>query len=200
MSANSLLVLEAANIFVGNDPTASNHLTLASVKFPTVEKSYVDFMPGGAIVGLEIDTHFNKFEVTFSLVGMTPQVMSQVGIWERASQQFSLYGFLRDRSGQGATQRVEAFIFGQLGRAAPDNFDRGTLHKSEYAIKGITHYELLIDKNQVYFWDMGTNEMLVGGVDILADQNAALNVPGGTATSVEVTSPVTGSVGQVGGQ
>lgn len=199
MSANSILVLEAANIFVGDDPSASNHLTLKNIKFPTIEKSYVDFMPGGGIVGLEIDTHFNKFEVTFSLVGMTPQVMSQVGLWSQAAQQFSLYGMLRDRTGQGATQRVECYIFGQLGRAAPDNFDRGTLNATEYAIKGITHYELLINKNQIYYWDMGTNEMLVGGVDILADQNAALGVPGSSATNVEVTSPVTGQVGPAGG-
>ena len=196
MAANSLLVLEAVNIFVGDDPTASNHLTVKNVKFPTVEKAYVDFMPGGGIVGLEVDTHFNKFEITFSLTGWTAQVLKQVGIWSRASQQFSLYGMLRDRSGQGATQRVEAFVFGTLGKAAPDNFDRGTLHSIEYAIKCITHYELLVNKEQIFYWDMGTNEMLVGGVDILADQNAALGVPGSSAPQVEITSPVTGQVGQ----
>src|ERR1700736_3550593 len=113
MSATSLLVLEAANIFVGDDPTASNHLVLKNVKFLTVEKSYVDFMPGGAILGIEIDTHFNKFEVTFSLAGWSPQAMSQVGIWSRASQQFSIYGMLRDRL-SGGTQRVEGYVFGQL--------------------------------------------------------------------------------------
>jgi P2 family phage contractile tail tube protein len=197
MSATSLLVLEAANIFVGNDPTASNHLVLRNVKFPTLEKSYVDFTPGGAIMGIEIDTHFNKLEVTFSLAGWSQQALSQVGIWSNASQQFSIYGMLRDRN-QGGTQRVEGYIFGQLGKAAPDNFDRGTLNAIEYAIKGITHYELKINGKQIYLWDMFTNEMLVGGVDILADQNTALNIPGGTAPTVEVTSPITGQVGQVG--
>jgi P2 family phage contractile tail tube protein len=194
MAQNSLLVLEAANIFVGDDPTASNHLILKNVKFPTVEKSYVDFTAGGAMVGVEVDTHFNKFEVTFSLAGYTPQVLSQVGICARASQQFSLYGMLRDRL-DGATQRVEAYVFGQLSKAAPDNFDRGTLSAIEYAIKGVTHYELLINKSQIYYWDMGTNEMLVGGVDIEADQNAALGVSGSSGAQQEITNPVTGQVG-----
>ena len=195
MSANALLVLEAANIFVGDDPSASNHLTLKNVKFPTIEKSFVDFMPGGGIVGIEIDTHFMKFEVTFSLAGWAKQAMGQVGLWARASQQFSLYGMLRDRNG-GAVQRVEAFVFGQLGKVAPDNFDRGTLNSIEYAIKGITHYELLVDREQIYYWDMGNNEMLIRGVDILADQNAALGIPGSSSAQIEITSPVTSQVGQ----
>lgn len=196
MSASSLLVLEAANVFVGDDPSASNHLVLRNVKFPSVEKAFVDFMPGGGIVGLEIDTHFNKFSVTFALAGWTPQVLKQVGIWSRASQQFSIYGMLRDRL-TGATQRVEAFIWGQLGKAAPDNFDRGTLNSIEYAIMGITRYELIIDKQQIYLWDFGANEMIVGGVDILADQSAALRIPGSSAPNVEITSPVTGQVGRL---
>lgn len=194
MASNALLALEAANIFVGADPTASNHMTIKSVKFPSLEKSYVDFMPGGGIVGIEVDTHINKLEVVFTLAGWSPQVMTQFGLWETAAQQFSIYGMLRNRL-NGATQRIEAYIFGQLAKASADSFEKGTLNTVEYAIKGITHYELLVDKNQIYYWDMGTNEFIIGGVDILADQNAALNVsPGALATSGELTNPVTQTV------
>ena len=195
MAALQLLVLEAANVFVGDDPSASAHLVLKNVKLPAMQKNYVDFMPGGGILGTEIDTHFQKLECTFSFAGWSPQTMSKVGIWSSASQQFSIYGMLRDRL-TGAVQRIEAFLWGQLAKAAPDNFDRGTLNSVEYSIMGIYRYKLVIDKHEIYFWDMGTNELIIGGVDILADQNAALGVPASSSPLVEITSPVTGLVGQ----
>lgn len=195
MAALEYNTLEAANIFCGDDPTASSHLVLKNVKFPTMEKAYVDFMPGGGIMGLEIDTHFNKLEVTFSLSGWTPQTMALVGRWSRQTQQFSIYGMLRNRL-SGAATRVNAQIFGMLGRVAPDVFEKGTLSMVEYAIKGITRYELEVAGTQLYLFEMATNTMIIGGVNVMDDQNSILNINAATvAGSTEFTSAITQSVG-----
>lgn len=193
MASNPLLTLEAANIFVGNDPTASNHITLRNLKFPTMEKNFVEFTPGGGVVGLEVDTHFNRIEVTFSLNGWTPQVMSQIGLWSRQAQQFSLYGMLRNRL-SGEAIRVEAYINGMLSRMAPDAFEKGALANIEYAIRAVTFYQLLVDKTEIYRWDMANNEMLIGGIDVMADQNAMLNIATSVAATAEITNPVTQTI------
>src|ERR1019366_977209 len=108
-------------------------------------------------------------------------------------QQFSLYGMLRNRL-NGTTQQISAVVWGMLSRAAPSEFERANLNTIEYGIHALTHYELIIDGVQIYFWDMATNSMIIGGVDIMADQNSALMIPTGVGSGA-TTNPVTQTVG-----
>jgi P2 family phage contractile tail tube protein len=147
--------MEYANLFAGSAPendTASNHLVISEVKLPSMDVQYVDHRAGGAPVAIEIDTIMARLEATFVLVGITPQVMELLYAWEPHQDRFFVYGSLRDQVSGNAVQAA-AFFRGQLGRVDPQNFRKGDLMHVNYSIRGITHYELKIGSEAVYYWD-----------------------------------------------
>jgi phage tail tube protein FII len=177
--ANTLYVMEGANIFCGSfDPSASNHLGLQEIKLPNLEENYVDHVPGGGQVGIRVDTHINPLEATFNLAGWTPQVQGLIRRWGAGSQHFYAYGALRDRK-TGKLLRAYAEIWGRLGRANPSNFRRGDLMNHEYTINGIMHYELFMDTRMLFKWDFFESTLIVDNVDVSREVNTVLNIGGG---------------------
>lgn len=175
--ANSIYVMEAANLFCGDsDPSLSNHLTISDLKLPGLEENYVDHIAGGASVGIEVDTHINKLESTFNLAGWSPEVMTMIGRSERAQQVFTAYGVIRDRR-SGIAMEGKAIIGGRLGRVNPQAWKRGDLQHHEYSIRGIVHYELYMDGTEIYNWDFFLNQKSIGGVDVNFDVNQILRIP-----------------------
>lgn len=176
MAANVFL-MEAANLFCGDhDPSASNHLTLSELKLPGLEENYVDHVAGGAPVAIEVDTHINKLEAGFNLLGWTPAVMTMIGTFTRAQQVFTAYGVIRDRR-TGEALEAKAIMGGRLGKANPANWQKGSNQHFEYSIKGIVHYELYMDGVEIYNWDYFLNMRRIGGVDMNFDINQILRIP-----------------------
>lgn len=173
---NPVLTMEAANLFCGaapSDVNASNHLLLTELKLPGLDEQYVDHRPGGSPIAIEIDTIIARLESTFVLMGWAPQVAELVGSWQQNQNQFYAYGVVRDRMTGEATQSM-AIMKGRLGRADPQNWRRGDVMHWNYAIRSITHYELYLAGEQIYYWDFFNNIRVVGGVDMNADINALL--------------------------
>ena len=187
---NSILTMEKANLYAGAAPTdtnASNHLVITECKLPALDEQYVEHRAGGAPVAVEIDTIISHLESTFILVGVTPQVMQLVGSWDTNQNLFFIYGLIRDRQSGEAAQAI-AVIKGRLGRADPQNWQRGNVMHTNYAIRGIVHYELNIAGQQIYYWDFFNNQFLVGGEDRNADSNAFL-ATGSLATPTPLIQP-----------
>jgi uncharacterized protein len=175
--ANNVFIMEAANLFCGDiDPSKSNHLTLSELKLPTLEENMVDHIPGGAPVGVEIDTHINKLEATFNLAGWSTNVMTMIGNSVRAQQVFTAYGVIRDRR-SGLAIESKAVIGGRLSKVSPGTFKRGDLQHHEYAIRSIMSYTLEMDHQEIYAWDFFLNQRRIGGVDLNADINQILRIP-----------------------
>jgi phage tail tube protein FII len=173
----TVYTMEAGTIYAGDaQPDQSNHLTMSEAKWPGMEENYVDHLAGGAPVGIEINTHFNKPEVTFTLAGWNPQVMKLLGSWSKDLQRFTLIGGIRDRL-TGKLFAAKGEVWGRLGKAAPNAFNKGQNMAHEYAVKGVTHYELTFNGEQLWYWDFFTNSLIIGGVDRMAEMNAILGVP-----------------------
>jgi P2 family phage contractile tail tube protein len=176
--SNSILMMEAANIFVGDDnPNASNHMSIQTLKLPNLEESYVEHNAGGAAVGMEFETHMNKLEATFNLAGWTPDVMTKIGRWSVEVQRFTARGAIRDRR-SGKVSTALARMWGRLAQANATDFRRGDLMGFEYAIKGIHHYELIVGGRQLIYFDYFENARIIGGWDVNSEINAALGVTG----------------------
>lgn len=175
--ANGLYVMEAANLFVTDDPTASNHLTISELKLPNIEQNYVDHAPGGGPVTIEVDTIFQKFEATFQLAGWSTQVEAQVGMWAGNSRytRFYAYGVVRERI-TGEALEAKAVMYGRLGRANPAQWTRGALQHWDYAIKGMVHYELTLAGQEMISWDFFNNTLSIGGVPQNDDVNSILKI------------------------
>lgn len=175
--ANTVYVLEAVNLFVGiHDPSASNHLVLQSLKLPGLEENFTDHTPTGAPVGTEVDTHVNRLEAGFNLAGWQPWVMQLFGSPDRRHRVFTAYAAVRDRR-TGELLEAKAIMEGRLGRADPQNNERGTMHQMEYAIRALVHYEFYLGRDEIYKWDFFTSVRRVGGVDLNADLNRILRIP-----------------------
>lgn len=174
----TIYTMEAVNMFAGDsDPSASNHLALTQLKLPMLEENFADHVAGGAPVGIEINTHFNRPECTFNLIGWNAQVAGLIGSYTKENQRFTAYGGIRDRL-TGKLMKAEAYIWGRLARANPTEFQKGQNFAHEYSIRAITHYELIFAGTQLWYWDFYENSMIIGGVDRMAEMNTALSIPG----------------------
>jgi len=175
--ANTVLVLESANLFVGeHDPSQSNHLVLANLKLPGLEENYADLMPGGTPIVTEVDTHFNRLEASFTLYGWTPWVMRQIGQRNCRRQTFTAYGLIRDRR-NGCALEVKAIMEGHLAKVDPTEYRRGDLVNHEFAIRGVTHYELYFDQDELYWWDFFISARRIGTEDLNKELNDILRIP-----------------------
>jgi Bacteriophage tail tube protein len=179
MATFPLLTMEAANIFCGveapSDPTQSNHLRLTDVKLPGMDEQYVDHRAAGAPVAIEIDTVFARLESTFTLAGWSTDVAALIGQWGQASNQFWIFGALRDRV-TGNVLQGKAAIFGRLGRADPNQWRRGDVSHWSYALKGITRYNLSVGGDPVYEFDYYNNIFNIAGSPVTQAVNQALNL------------------------
>lgn len=193
--AIAVYTMEAANLIVGDTgtaaaPGASTHLTLSELKLPGMEENYVDFLPGGAPVAIEINTHFNRLEASFNLNGWQPEVMGLLASSDIDQQVFTAYGLIRNRV-NGEASRAMAIMGGRLGRVNPTAFRRGDLMTYEFSIRSITHYELYMAPNAdnnafdhpIYNWDFFESKFEVtdmnGNIqDINSDLIRILAIPG----------------------
>jgi P2 family phage contractile tail tube protein len=176
---NTLYTLEAANLFCGDrepDPAHSNHLTIMNVKLPALEEQYVDHAAGGAPVAIEIATHIARLECTFQLMGWQPYVMTLIGQERQDLRRYTCYGVIRDRRTSKAIEAM-AIMEGRLGRVNPTEYRKGDEVSHEYSIRGITHYELYLDRTEIYFWDFFTSTRRIGGADLNYDLNSLLRIP-----------------------
>lgn len=175
---NPVMIMDYANLFCGagpQDDAASNHLVLTELNLPAMDVQYADHRAAGAPIFIELDTGMARLETTFVLVGLTPQVMNLVNSWVLTERKFFAYGNVRDHNTGIAIQAAAAFI-GQLGRADPQNFRKGDVMHTNYAIRGITHYEFKLAGQDLVIWDFFTNTRFFGGIDKNAEINSNLHI------------------------
>jgi phage tail tube protein FII len=157
MGTPQLLTLEAANIFCGAGG-GSNHLRLINVKLPSYEEVYVDHKPGGAPIAIEVDVLVNRLQCDFTLAGWTPEVDALIGSWQGGTNQFMMFGALRDRL-SGVVQQTQATITGRLGKAAVNEWQRGIVGNSAYSVRGVIAYKLVVAGTIMIDWDFFNNTL-----------------------------------------
>lgn len=175
----SLYILEAANLFVtDNGPNNSKHLSLQQVKLPTLEEVTAQHHAGGAIGEIEIGGLGVKALVCqFDLVGVDPQTLAQFGLGSQETQPYTIYGLARDKNG-GRAIEVKSVLQARLTKAEPDAFKRGDLFKNAYELKEVSHYELYVDQQEIYYWDFFTSDYRVNGNSENTDDKNILRIPG----------------------
>ena len=172
-SVNPLWNMEAANLFAGmpNPDQWSNHLILSNLKLPSFDAASEEHHPGGAPVAVEIKMSYNKLTCTFVLQGLTPQVLGLVNAWQKDQTWFTVFMVLRDQIDGGLWQAV-ARMQGVLGVADIGAWSKGdTLHQ-QFAIHGMSHYELRVAGQEVYYWDFGENIFRTGNVSLAPTQGS----------------------------
>ncbi|MFC2252503.1 phage major tail tube protein [Labrys portucalensis] len=174
---SSLIIQEAANIFLGDDsPDNSKHRSLASVKLPALEELTQNHHGGGAIGAIEIGgLGLKELDCTFKLNGWDPQAMSMFGLGA-GRQNFTVRGLLRNKDLTNRPITIRAIINARLVSITSDEFKRGDLLGHDYALKEIFRYQVFYDGAEKYFYDFLTSEWRVDGVDQNAEERAALGI------------------------
>jgi phage tail tube protein FII len=167
---NYPLILDHANLYCGTAPgdeRRSNHLVLTELVLPTMEIQYVDHRPGGAPVAVEIDVVMTRMELSFEIVGITPQIMALLRNLEMRKHDFTALGSLREYD-SGVALPLRAYFRGQLAKVEPRAFKRGDVFHIRYQVRGIMKYELYIGQNDIpiYRWDF-FNSILETGDHLL---------------------------------
>lgn len=173
---STIYVWESANLFIGDeDPTKGKHLTLINLQLPSFEEMFQDHHAGGSRVQIEIEVGVKKFEPTFKLAGIDPDLLTQFGLGSKARKMFTARSAIRDKRSGGIIQG-KAIMEGRLGKVAVEEWKKGELVGNDYAINELTHYELFFDGKEKFYWDYFTNAFRVDGADTNADENAALGI------------------------
>jgi len=175
--ANRFEVMTDVNLICGaaaGGGDQRNHLILTELKLPSWEERYVDFRPGGANAAIEIDVQMMRLQASFTMVGITPQVMKLLRPTTNAQTYFTAYGLIRDLVTLVPSQAM-AIMIGRLARVESANYRREDVLHTAYAIRGLMYYRLQVaqgvDLNGqpiqpavIYEWDFMNNQFEVGGV------------------------------------
>ena len=90
-------------------------------------------------VAIEIDTIIARFECTFQLIGLDPQVFDLVRPVTDAETWFYIYGLIKDRQ-SGDQMQAAATLKGRLARVDPQVYRRNDTLHTNCAIRGITYF------------------------------------------------------------
>lgn len=175
----SLYIHEAVTLFVGDDGiNNSKHLSLESIKLPTLEENSSNHFAGGAIGEISIgNLGLKALEVSFKVKGFDPQIMSQFGLGGSNSLPFTCYGAIRDKKGGGLVE-LKVIMRGRLGRLDSDELRRADLIGHDHMIHEIMHYEMWWGQKEKYYYDFFASDWRVDGVSQNSDVRAMLRVPG----------------------
>lgn len=175
--AEKLLLLEQANIFLGDaNPEDSNHIKLASVALPTLERVTASHLGGGAVS--EVNWSMNAFralEPSFKLAGFSESSYRLLGIGTAEAQRFTIYGGLRNKE-TGKILQAKAIVRGIIGRLAADAFERASAFGHDHGITEVTRYELHVDGEEWFYMDYFTSVVRQFGNDQTQGMRVALGI------------------------
>lgn len=175
----SFYVMEAVNLFCGDhDPNDSKHLTIESLRSPTLEEMTADHTPGGSMMAITIGmSAISALEAGFKLAGYDPNMLSLFGLGGRKREVYTAYGVLRDKRTGGAIE-VKSIYHARLATIEPDEFEKGELSGYDYSLKEILHYETYFDTREKYYCDFFNQTWRVDGVSQNAEERRILRIPG----------------------
>lgn len=173
--AATIYNLDTANLFVGDDdPNTSQFLVLNSVKLPMLEETTKTHMPGGGVVAIDIGTRkVNAPTMSFKLAGLNPDVMPKFMSTPRSK--YTVRGNLFDVRAQ-LDLPVVGVVEGKMTKVDINEFKKDSDVGSDYEIKEVVFYQLMIAGKEKFYFDMFAGP---GGVRIDGQQifrQVALNV------------------------
>lgn len=176
---STIMIVEAMNLFCGDhDPSASNHLSLETMKLPDLEMGSMEHRPGGGPMAINFTmANVNALESSFKLKGIDPNRLTLFGLGSNKRRKFTGYGVVRDKRTNDEKEAV-VIMEGVLARIGGGEFSKGNGMDFDYAIREIVSYKLTIDADPVYDLDVFLPKFIIGGVDQLEASNRILRIPG----------------------
>jgi P2 family phage contractile tail tube protein len=177
MAAQYPYIMEAIDVRRATQPDSSRRRIIKSMALPALTRVTAEMMSGGSIAKLNLSfPQIEALEPKFSTFGPDLDVLKNFGLTPgNAMDRWVFAGSMRIRKSQDPVP-VRATIEGVVNAWEPDENTPTELMGCNHTLAEVTHYELVIDGVEMFYFDDDENEARSNGKSWFAATRRALGI------------------------
>lgn len=176
MAAQQIYYPEAIDVRLATQPDTSRRKIISSMAIPAIKQRTIESRPGGSILSRNLSLPMiEPIEPKYATEGFDLAAMRMIGLVAGAFDRWVFAGSLRvPRRG---TVPFRAIIEGRVTNWEPDgDTSPGEMQKFNHVLHDVSHYEVTIDGEEMFYVDDEENIARSGGVDWFAPTRRSLGV------------------------
>lgn len=172
MAQSPLYLLTAVDVRRATESDTSRALTISTLTMPGLTFATGEHNPGGGVGAVNFALpRIEAPEPAFSAKGIDAEIFTGMGEPERWVFAGSYH---RRAPGGGGVVPARAIIEGAITAWEPDESDPAEFQSSTHSFNEVTHYELVLDGVELFYWDWYERVFRRNGVDLFAKHRTAL--------------------------
>lgn len=165
-----LYMLTAVDVRRAERAGSSRPIILAKLTMPALKFITASHTPGGSVMGAEFAMpRIEAPEPAFAVKGFDIDAFGGMGTRDRWVFAGSYRNKLTNRAEPG-----RAIIEGAIVEWEPDESDPEEFKGCNHVIREVTHYELLLNGEEMFYVDLWERVLRTGGTDLFAEDRRAL--------------------------
>lgn len=174
MAAQPLYILEAVDLRRADEPDSSRAISIKSLTLPGITRKSSTHSPGGGVGDVDhVFPQINAIEPKFSVAGIDRDILQKFGFAAGVHDKWVFAGAFRNKQTTKMLP-VRAIIQGVIADWSTGDFSIGEIVATDYTLKEVTHYEIIVDGNEDWYWDFYEREGRANGVSWMRDIRIAL--------------------------
>lgn len=164
-----LLMLTAVDVRRAQTAGSSRATTIDKLTIPPIKFASANHNPGGGVMAVDFNLpRIQALEPAFAVKGIDTDIFSGFGKADR----WVFAGAYRDKSGNHYAAR--AIIEGAVSDWEPDQSAPTEYQGCNHLIREVTHFELQLDGEELWYIDFEERIMRRKGADLFANVRQAL--------------------------
>jgi len=165
-----LYVLTAVDLRRAEQSGSSRATTIDKMTIPPIKFVTASHNPGGGAGAVDFTLpRIEALEPAMSVKGIDRDIFSGMGVTEK----WTFAAAYRDKK-TGVAVPARGIIQGAITEWEPDESDPEDFQGCSHTFKEVTHFELLFDGKELFYFDFWERELRRDGVDLFADDKQAL--------------------------
>ena len=176
MPAQYPYIMEAVDVRRAQKPDTTRSKIIKTMALPALTRVTSEMMAGGSIAKLNLSfPQIEALEPKYATHGPDLDMLRNFGLSAGSElDRWVFAGSMRVRTGGVVPAR--ATIEGVVNAWEPDENTPGELMGCNHTFAEVTHYELIIDGEELFYFDDDENIARSGGVDWFAPTRRALGI------------------------
>lgn len=167
----ALYILTAVDLRRAQETGSSRANTISKLALPAITFATAAHNPGGGVGEVNfVMPRIEAPEPKFEIKGIDRDAFRGLGRTER----WAFAGAYRDRMNGNKLVAGRGIIEGAIAGWEPDESDPAEFQGCNHTFQEVTHYELLLDDKELFYWDWFERVIRTDGVDYFADVRRAL--------------------------
>ncbi|WP_319568385.1 phage major tail tube protein [Cohaesibacter marisflavi] len=171
MAQQELYAFQASDVRNTADPDVSRANIISTVAIPALKRKTVSVSSGGAAGDVNFAMpQIEAPEPKFGTNGPDPAIFAGMA----SADQWTFAGAFKKKN--GVMVPAKAIIEGVITEWEPDEQTPGELMKCSHVFQEVTHYEFLLEGDELFYFDWYEREIRIAGVSLMGDINSALGI------------------------